>query len=355
MTSFTIGVLYATIAFTTFGLYPLYFKQLDGTPYLQVTTWRVVWSFPIAVALFVWKSDWKAFVQTALTRASLQHHTISAVLLGGLWLLYLYGVEANYIVEISLGFFINPVLSVILAVVVLKEPLRRVQQLAVAIAIGGVIVVAIGYGKFPWLGLSIGACLALYGLMKKTSPLGPIDSIFLEVTILLLPSAAALVAMKANGTMVFMHSSAMVDWFLVGSGVVTVLPLLLYASAAQKISFTLIGLLQYIGPMLTFLFGVFIFHEEFSTARLIGFIFVWVALAMFAVEGIVNSRIKARKTSIVTLASTDTGVDMDVTITVGAAGSEGDSTAPVHDGFNEIIDSDHHIVCNIADKPHPNS
>ncbi|RQM22233.1 hypothetical protein B5M09_008987 [Aphanomyces astaci] len=303
----TVGMASAASAFTIFGLYPLYFKQLNHIPPLQVALHRVVWSFVVLVPLFLWQSNLKHFTTTAFTRNTLGHHALSAAFLAGTWVLYVFGVSGGYLVEISLGFFVNPVLSVVLAVVVLKEPLRQAQWVAVGVAMSGVLVVAIAIGSFPSLGLGIGTCLALYGLMKKTSPIGSVDGIVLEIGVLVVPSVVGLVAFELQGTGAFLHTPeyAADDWLLIGSGVATVVPLLLFASAAQKISFTLLGLLQYIGPMLTFALGVFVYHEAFSTAKLAGFAFVWIALAVFAVESLVTSRNERRKASIVTLATSE--------------------------------------------------
>ncbi|ETV75026.1 protein RarD [Aphanomyces astaci] len=334
----TVGMASAASAFTIFGLYPLYFKQLNHIPPLQVALHRVVWSFVVLVPLFLWQSNLKHFTTTAFTRNTLGHHALSAAFLAGTWVLYVFGVSGGYLVEISLGFFVNPVLSVVLAVVVLKEPLRQAQWVAVGVAMSGVLVVAIAIGSFPSLGLGIGTCLALYGLMKKTSPIGSVDGIVLEIGVLVVPSVVGLVAFELQGTGAFLHTPeyAADDWLLIGSGVATVVPLLLFASAAQKISFTLLGLLQYIGPMLTFALGVFVYHEAFSTAKLAGFAFVWIALAVFAVESLVTSRNERRKASIVTLATSEE-IHSTTTAEVFVVDWSQGPTTPVDASFKVIL------------------
>ncbi|CAK4105697.1 unnamed protein product [Aphanomyces euteiches] len=297
------GVIYACIAFVTYGIYPVYFKQLPDVPSLQLACHRVVWSFALLVPLFVWQVDWKSFRETALKPKVFATYLVSSLSLGGMWYLFLWGIANNYIVETSLGFFMNPVFSVLLAVVVLKERLRLWQWVSVALAILGCLVIAIAYGKFPWLAFSIAILLTMYGFVKSTAPLKAIEGVTIELGYLFLPALGGLIAFEVHGTGAFAHVSGTQNALLVLAGLVTVFPLLLFASAAHMISFSLLGLLQYIGPIMNFVIGVAIYHEPFSTSKLIGFILVWMSLALYTVEGIIIRRRGAEK---------ETTIDSDV-------------------------------------------
>ncbi|RHZ42215.1 hypothetical protein DYB26_011331 [Aphanomyces astaci] len=295
-----LGITYAVVAFIVYGMYPLFFKQIHNVPSVQIVLHRIVWSFVLLVPLFLWRGDWANFRATALTKPkTLAIYLTAAIAMGGAWMLFMWGVLSGYIIETSLGFFMNPIFSVILAVVVLKEPLRRYQIVSVALAFAGVLVVAVAYGKFPWLGLSLAIVLSIYGFIKKTAPLGSLDAVTLEMAFLFVPSLVALCVFDSQGTGAFLRvgTSTTTDVLLVFCGVVTVVPLLLFASAAPLMSFTLLGILQYIGPIMNFAIGVFVYNEPFSTPKLLGFVLVWLALTVFAVESVVMARILRRTQS----------------------------------------------------------
>ncbi|KAF0688916.1 Aste57867_19555 [Aphanomyces stellatus] len=286
------GVLTSTASLVLYGLYPLYFKQLASVPYLQICAHRVVWSFVMLLPLFFWQGNWANFCKTALTWRNLAIFSCSGMVLVGNWVLFMWGVLSGYVVETSLGFFINPIFSVILALIVFKEPLRLWQRLSVLLATAGVLVVAIANAKFPALGIGIAAMLSIYSIIKKGEHLGTIDGVMFEVTLMFPPSLAYLVYCQVQGTGVFLHTSAGVDWLLFGCGIVTIIPLLLFCYAAPLISFTLLGIIQYINPIIQFLLGVFLYHEAFSMFKLIGYICVWVSLSIFAVESILVYRME---------------------------------------------------------------
>ncbi|CAK4086377.1 unnamed protein product [Aphanomyces euteiches] len=292
-----LGVTYAVLSAVIVGFYPFYYKQLKDVPSVQIVLHRIVWSLLFLIVVVYWRGTWANFRATAFKPKILAVYFASAVSVIGAWLLYVWGVMSGNIIQTSLGFFINPILSVVLAVFVLKEPLRRWQKVAVACATAAVLVVAIAYGKFPWLGVSMALVLSTYGFIKKLAPLGPLDGVFLEISILFLPSLITLIVMEVNGTGAFIHVGATQSILVAGCGVVSTIPLLLFAEAAPMIPFALFGILQYISPTLNFLIGIFVYHEPFSTTKLIGFILVWIALAIFAVDSIVASRAKPQDTT----------------------------------------------------------
>jgi chloramphenicol-sensitive protein RarD len=221
-------------------------------------------------------------------------YSIAAVLLSVNWLVYVWGVNAGFIVETSLGYFINPLFCVLLGVVFLGERLRTLQWLPVALATAGVIYLTLTYGRPPWIALSLAVSFGLYGLVKKLAPLGSLYGLTLETAIVFPVALIYLTAVDSSGTGAFLHEGARKDHLLIGAGVVTTIPLLMFASAARLIPLSVIGILQYIAPTIQFLIGVFIYHEPFDRSRLIGFGLVWIALIIFWVESYFANRIPVR-------------------------------------------------------------
>ncbi|KAH9120243.1 hypothetical protein LEN26_011207 [Aphanomyces euteiches] len=271
-----LGVTYMFLSAVIFGLTPIYYKQLKDVPSVQIVLHRIVWSLFFLLALVFWSGLYANFCATA------RCVVVSLCV----------GVMAGYIIETSLGFFINPIFTVLLAVIVLKEPLRRWQKLAVFCVFAAVLVVVIVYGKFPWLGISLALVLAFYGLIKKLAPLSPLEGVVLEMMYLFIPSLVALIALEVHGTGAFGHVGTTQNILTAGVGIVSTIPFLLFAEAAPLISFSLLGLLQYLSPIINFFLGIFAYHEPFSTAKLIEFILVWIALTIFAIDGVMATRVK---------------------------------------------------------------
>ncbi|KAF0697749.1 Aste57867_11581 [Aphanomyces stellatus] len=292
LSSAQVGVVALVLACVLFGASPLFFYQLQAVPSIQVLCHQQVWSFVVLLPTFVCHvPDWSVYCATVLTRRNLSIYFVSAMVLGGSWLTYLLGVMHGNIVETSLGYFMNPILGVVLAVVVFKEALRPWQYVSVALALSGILVIAVAYGTFPFLGVGLGVLFATYAMIKKLAPLPFMDGVMLELTFLVVPCGATLLVLEAQGTSVFLHSAdTATNWLLVASGVVTVVPLLLYAYAAPLISFTLFSFLQYLDPSLTFVIGVWVYHEEFSTSKLVGFVCVWVSLLVFTFDALAAAR-----------------------------------------------------------------
>jgi len=282
------GTLYAVSAFTIFGVFPVYWKQLGTVPAIQLLGHRVVWSFLLLLGFLLLSARWQHFSSEVRRPGVLARHAAAAVLLGGNWVLFLWAVSAGYVVETSLGYFINPLLSVALGVLFLGEKLRPAQWIAVALAAAGVLYLTFLYGELPWIALILAATFGLYGLLKKTSPLGSLDGLALETGILFLPAAALLLAADRSGQGAFLHNGALLNMLMIGAGPVTILPLLLFAAAAQRIPLSLVGITQYITPTMFFLLGIFLYHEPFSSGRLAGFILVWLGLALIAWDGLTH-------------------------------------------------------------------
>jgi chloramphenicol-sensitive protein RarD len=206
-------------------------------------------------------------------------------------LIYVWGVNAGFIVETSLGYFINPLISVLLGVLFLRERFRTMQWIPIGIAAAGVIYLTVTYGRLPWIALSLAVSFGIYGLVKKLAPLGSLYGLTLE-TALVFPIALIYLAFIGfTGSGSFLQEGALTDILLIGTGVVTSIPLLMFAFAARQIPLTMIGVLQYVAPTLQFLIGIFLYHELFDQSRLIGFSMVWLALIIFWVENYLANRV----------------------------------------------------------------
>ncbi len=283
------GIVYALGAYIFWGLFPIYWKLLAGIPALQLLGHRIFWSFLLLLGIVLAARQGK-ILQAALNRRVLVIYSIAAVLIAINWLTYVWAVGAGFIVETSLGYFINPLLSVLLGVVFMRERLRPLQWVPLGLAAMGVLYLTFAYGSLPWVALTLAISFSFYGLVKKTAPLGALHGLTLETGILFLPALGFLIYSEFVGTGAFLHSVNLIELMLVGAGLVTVFPLLLFASAAQRIPLTMIGVLQYVNPTMQFLLGVVIFKEPFDHHRLIGFGVVWVALILFGVEGFLAQR-----------------------------------------------------------------
>jgi chloramphenicol-sensitive protein RarD len=244
---------------------------------------RIVWSCLVLAALI--GITRRTALLRSLSRRTVGVYAIAAVLIGINWTIYVWAVTAGFVVETSLGYFITPLVNVLLGVVVLRERLRPVQWVAVAIAAAGVVHLARISGAPPWIALGLAASFGSYGLIKKRAPLPPVEGLFLETVVLVGPALGYLLWMQQRGTGVFLADSG-TDALLFGTGALTVLPLLLFASAVRHVSLSAMGILQFFSPTMQFLFGVFFFREPFSASQFIGFVIVWTAVALFTVDSL---------------------------------------------------------------------
>ena len=284
------GLAAAIAAFAMWGVFPLYLKPLSGVPALQVMSHRIVWC---CLVVFGWLAARRelASVRAALSDASIRRRlAASALCISVNWLIYTWAVTNGHVVDASLGYFINPLVSVVLGVVVLHERLNRVQWTAVAIAAAGVLYLTLALGRPPWIALALAASFGMYGLIRKVVPVDSVPGLATE-TLLVAPFAATyLVWCQSHGSGALGHSSALVDTLLLLGGVVTAMPLALFAYGARRIPLSLVGLVQYIGPTLQFLIGVFVFGEAFPPARAVGFALIWSALVVYAADGLWRRR-----------------------------------------------------------------
>jgi chloramphenicol-sensitive protein RarD len=284
------GLLYALGAYLIWGSVPVYWKLIKHVPAMQLLGHRIAWSFILLAAVLYAtrkKTGWRTWVSDSKI---LRIYFLAAILVALNWGIYVWSVNAGYILEASLGYFINPLLSVLLGVVFLRERLRLFQWIAVGLAAVGVGYLAIIYGHPPWIALSLAFTFGFYGLVKKMAPLGSLEGLTLETGILFVPALLFLAYQDRLGQGAFLHTGIGSDLLMVGAGLITTVPLLMFVSAAKRIPLTMIGIMHYITPTCQFLLGVFVYKEAFNASRSLGFGIVWIGLIVFATESILHHR-----------------------------------------------------------------
>lgn len=284
------GILSGLGAYLIWGFIPVYFKLLQAVPAVEIMFHRVIWSLILLMVLITLRQQWTPLRQALRQPRLLGIYSLSALLLAANWWIYIYGVNAGQVVETSLGYFINPLLSVALGVIFLGERPRPLQWLPVGLATLGVLYLTLQYGRLPWIALSLAFSFGFYGLIKKVAPLGSLNGLTLETLLLSLPALGYLLALEFSGQGVFLHTTWENNLLLVLVGIVTAVPLLLYGVAARSIPLWMLGLLQYLAPTCQFLVGVLLYKEPFSPAQMVGFGIIWVALLIFSGESLLNWR-----------------------------------------------------------------
>ncbi|MPQ58968.1 EamA family transporter RarD [Duganella sp. FT27W] len=285
------GILYAASAFILWGIFPLYFHAIREVPPLEILGHRMLWSLLFLAIVLTVRQQWKWLPQVARQPRVLGAFIASALLLSSNWFVYIWSVNNGHVLDASLGYFINPLINVMLGMLVLKETLRRGQWLAIGLAACGVAWLTWSAGELPWIALILGISFACYGLLRKTAALAALEGLSLE-TMLLFPLALGYVVwLTVHGQNTFVNTdTGATRWLLAAAGPITAIPLLLFAAGARKISMSALGLLQYLSPSLQALLGVWVFHEAFPQERLIGFAIIWTALALYVAEGLWVSR-----------------------------------------------------------------
>jgi chloramphenicol-sensitive protein RarD len=284
------GILYALLAYGLWGFLPIYWKTIQEVPASQILSHRIIWSFIFLMIIIFVKRDLSAFRTKIKSKKTLGIFSVAALLISVNWLTYIWAVNAGFIVETSLGYFINPLVSVLLGVFFLKEKLRPMQWVPVALAFAGVLYLTLNYGVLPWIALLLAFTFGLYGLIKKTAPLNSLHGLSLETGILFFPAGIFLILAESQGIGSLGHTGWVTSLMLVFTGFVTALPLLLFANAARRINLSTLGILQYMAPTIQFLIGVLLYGEPLTTSRLIGFIFIWAALFIYSLENVYMNR-----------------------------------------------------------------
>jgi chloramphenicol-sensitive protein RarD len=275
------GFVFAFLAYGLWGLLPLFMKAVAHLPAIEVVAHRILWSVPIAAAVLVAvgrTGDIKAAIRSPRTVALA---TLTAALITVNWSIYVWAVAVERTVETSLGYYINPLVSVVMGAVLLGERLARAQLAAVALAVAAVVLLTVEAGGLPWVSLALALSFAVYGFLRKTLPIGPSQGFFLEVLILSVPCLAYVIWLQARGESHFVASNPTDMLLLIGCGPVTAVPLLLYGFGARLLRLSTIGIMQYIAPTGIVLIAVFVFGEPFGPVRLAAFGLIWVALAIY--------------------------------------------------------------------------
>jgi len=279
------GIWFATACYAIWGVFPLYFRLLAPVPAIDILAHRIIWSLGFLVILLTLRQEWRWLGLALRSRRTLGLYALAGVVLAANWYTYIWAVNAGFVIESSLGYFINPLVSVLLGVLVMRERLRLGQWTAIATATAGVLFLTLSYGQLPWIALALAFTFAFYGLLKKHGTLHSMQGLTVEAGTLLLPALVLLVFREISGHDSLMSYGWSKTLLLLSTGVVTVMPLVWFASAARLIPLSLLGILQYTAPTLQFLVGLLIFHEPFSQTRLIGFAIIWLALVIYSAEG----------------------------------------------------------------------
>src|SRR3954469_5822099 len=290
-----IGVGAGLGAYVLWGVFPLYFPLLEPAGGLEIVAHRVAWSLLFIALLLTVRRGWGQVRAIIADRRALLVLAAAAVLIAVNWLVYVLAVNSGHVVEASLGYFINPLVSVVLGVVVFSERLRRLQWAAVGIAVVAVVVLTVDYGRPPWIALALATSFGLYGLMKKLVRVEAAPGLFVETAMVAVPAALVLAVLHAGGHGTFGHAGVGNALLLASSGIATAVPLLLFAAAARRIPLSTVGLLQYVTPLMQLAIGVFFYDEPMPPARLAGFVIVWIALAVFTVDSLRSARAGARR------------------------------------------------------------
>jgi chloramphenicol-sensitive protein RarD len=290
-----IGIFYAFGALILWGLLPIFWKSIQAVPAFEILCHRMVWSLLFLLIILGFRNHWSWINAAIRDRKILITFLGSASLITINWFTYIWAVNSAHIVEASLGYFINPLVYVVLGVIFLRERLRLFQWIAVGIAAVAVLYLTIAHGGFPWISFILAITFAFYGLIRKIAALGTIEGLTMETAIMFFPALATIVYLQSTGKGSFAQNGNMQTFLLVFAGVVTAFPLLLFAAAARRIDLSALGIMLYIAPTIQFLIGIFVYKESFGVTKLIGFTIIWVALAIYTIDSL--KAIKSMKTA----------------------------------------------------------
>lgn len=279
------GIAYAVSAYVLWGLFPLYFTRVAHVAAPEILVHRVVWSLVFVLALLAWTRRWAWLPALLKQPRVLGAFAASALLLSTNWLTYIWSVQNGHLIDASLGYFITPLVNVMLGYTVLHERPRRAQWIALSLAALGVVWLTVQAGQLPWMALVLSLSFGAYGLLRKIAPLGALEGLALETMLLAPPALVALAVWWGRGPASFPAPDVATNLWLVAAGPLTAVPLLLFAAGARRVSMTTLGLLQYVGPSIAFVLGIWVFREPFSGARFAGFLFIWAALVVYSADG----------------------------------------------------------------------
>lgn len=288
------GTLYGLAAYLLWGSFPLFFPLLKPATPIEILAHRVLWTLVFMVLLLVVLRRWTWVVAIVRDRRRLLILSVASVVIAVNWGVYIWAVINDHVVEAALGYYINPLVTVLMGVVLLREQLRTAQWVAVGLATCAVLALTVDLGRPPWIALVLAFSFATYGLMKNKVRMPAIESLTVETALLVVPAAAVLAVVEASGKGTFGTSSVGLTVLLISLGVVTAVPLVLFGAAASRVPLSTMGLMQYLTPTLQFLIGVLVVHEQMSTGRWLGFGTVWLALLVFSADSLRTARTASR-------------------------------------------------------------
>jgi chloramphenicol-sensitive protein RarD len=278
------GLPYALGAYAIWGFVPLFFKLLTSVPPVEVLAQRIVWSLPLCFVIMAFRRQTGDYLAALKDWRTLRLLLLSSVLIAANWLVYIFAIFTDHVLAASLGYYLNPLVNVMLGMIFLGERLSRLQALAVAIAAIGVAILLAGALDTLWISLSLAFSFAFYGLIRKVAPVGSLPGLAVETTVLMPLSLVAAVYYVAIGDGRGFGADAGISWLLAAGGVVTAVPLLLFATAARKMSYAALGFVQYLAPSIVFLLSLFVFHEPLKPAQLVCFLLIWTSIAVFSFD-----------------------------------------------------------------------
>lgn len=285
-----LGVFSALSAFILWGSSPVYWKQLGMVAPMEILCHRMLWSLVLTVILSFCFKRWRIIIKHLQDSRTLKVLFASSVLMAANWTLFIWAINAGYVVECSLGYFINPLMNICCGFFFFGERMRRAQVAAIAIAFCAVVYLTVYYGQFPWIALVLAVSFAIYAVIHKKTTVSALDSLCIETMLLAIPALGFLVWRESLGLGSFFSEGPQVTMLLMGAGFLTTVPLLCFGYAAQRLPLSSLGLIQYTAPSLSLLIGVFVYGEDFSTVRIIGFTLIWTALFLYIVESLYFSR-----------------------------------------------------------------
>lgn len=284
------GVAFALLSFLIWGLSPVYWKLLKSVPAFEILMHRMIWSFLFLLPLLALRGRWPEFVSTLKTPRRMYGLLASTIIVACNWFTFIYAINHDQVLQASLGYYINPLVNVLLGTLILKERLRPLQGVAVGLATIAVLYLTVGYGRIPWMALILAFTFGFYGLIRKMVAVGALVGLSVETLLLSAPATVYLIYLETAGRGAFLHAGADVSILLMGAATVTGLPLLLFTMGARRIHLSTVGFLQYLAPTCNFLLAVFVFGEPFSGTKAMAFALIWIALAIYSADSLRHYR-----------------------------------------------------------------
>lgn len=304
------GVLLAIMAYMMWGIAPIYFKALGEVSPFEILCHRIIWSFVFLAALLYFTKGWELIKTTLKSRTKVFYLLVTSVTIGVNWLVFIWAISIDHMLDASLGYYINPLFNILLGMIFLNEQLRKMQWFAVALASIGVLVQLIVFGSVPIIAIVLAISFGIYGLLRKKVNLDAFTGLFIETLVLLPVALVYLFIFADTATSNMSSNSSLLNTLLISAGIVTTLPLLCFAGAAVRLRLATLGFIQYIGPSLMFLLAVFVYGEAFTSDKIITFAFIWAALILFTWDGLKNNSTNKKQAAALKAA---TALDVEVT------------------------------------------